>query len=212
MGEPGSFRPRLQRAVESCLTGRASHDVAAMCLRKPEGECIDALRAQLNAGGPHAGHLALREGSTPVARTDLVVHDLPSGMPLAVVEAKALFTADAVAPRYDGWSGPSVAADVAKLKRHTAGERFFLEWTVHWVWIARPELHAYPRLVRGLAATREGRDDDALADRMRRAADATSTLLGRHGLSPTSVHLAGAGEHPDLGAAVVTAHLAELTR
>lgn len=179
-----------------------------MCLRLPEAECNDALRRDINRDGVQRGHLARREASLGVARTDLTIQDMPSGHPLTSVEAKAITSADACAPGFQPWFTPRVAADVAKLRRQPVGERLFLVWKTHWFWMSRPELYAYPRLLRGIPTSKESRrSDDDIAAEVRLSHEAVQHVLAACGIEDVAAHIVAAGEHPDVGAVILTAHL-----
>lgn len=180
----------------------------AMCLRLPEAECNDALRQELNRDGVESGHLARREASLGVARTDLTIQDMPSGYPLASLEAKAITSVDACAPKFYPWFAPRVQTDVAKLRRQPVGDRFFLVWKTHWFWMSRPELYAYPRLLRGTPTSRESRrSDDDIADEVRRSHQALVPVLASCGVEDVSAQIVATGVHPDVGAVMLTAHL-----
>ncbi|AXG12157.1 hypothetical protein DN585_00740 [Intrasporangium calvum] len=73
---------------------------------------------------------------------------------MAAIEAKAVTSADALVPEFLRWFHPQVSGGVAKLRRTITGERFFIVWKTHWTWTARPEMYAYPRLLRGTPTTR----------------------------------------------------------
>lgn len=210
LSDPGTSQlyELLQTALAVSLSSRHGEDMVAMCLRKPEAEATDALRGALNRNGAAAGHLARREASLGVARTDLVLQDLPSGQLLAVVEAKAITAADALAPRFDDWFNPQVAGDASKLQRSPTGLRFFLVYKTHWRWMARPELYAYPRLLRGTPTGPEAQlSDDALARELTATHDAVLAATARHGIGHVRAHILSAGTHPDVGSVVLTGHL-----
>ena len=78
-----------------------------------------------------------------MARTELTIQDLPSGHPLASVEAKAMTAVDALSAGFESWFTPQVMPDVAKLRRASAGERFFMVWKWRWLWMGRREMYAY---------------------------------------------------------------------
>lgn len=207
----GSMRALLEVSLARCLAERAGDDLVAMCLRLPEGECNDALRRDVNRDGVQRGHLARREASLGVARTDLTIQDMPSGHPLASVEAKAITSADACASRFQPWFTPRVAADVAKLRRQPVGERLFLVWKTHWFWMSRPEMYAYPRLLRGIPTSKESRrSDDDIAEELRVSHEAVLQAMVTCGIEDVSAHIVAAGEHPDVGAVMLTAHLGEV--
>jgi hypothetical protein len=210
LSDPGTHHlyELVQAALATSLAQRPGEDLVAMCLRKPEAEATDALRGSLNRTGAAAGHLARREASLGVARTDLILQDLPSGQLLAAVEAKAVTAADALAPLFADWFDPQVAGDVSKLVRSPSGLRLFLVFKTHWRWMSRPEMYAYPRLLRNTPRTPDTQlSDDAIAQELIVTHAAVVDVLARHGVGHVRAHVLAAGAHPDVGSVVLTGHM-----
>lgn len=211
LADGGNTRLMIENALARCLAGRPGEDLVAMSLRLPENECNDALRAALNDDGVQRGHLARREAHIGVARTDITIQDMPSGMPLASIEAKAVTSQDAVAAGFQSWVAPKVAGDVAKLNKQNVGQRFFVVWKTHWFWMARPEMYAYPKLLRSTPTTKQGRlSSEAISAEVRQSHEAIKAAMESGGVRDVAAHIIASGEHSDLGAVLLTAHLGEV--
>ena len=130
---------------------------------------------------------------------------MPSGMPLASIESKAITSADALAGGFQTWVAPKIAGDVAKLQRQPVGDRFFIMWKSHWSWMARPEMFAYPTLLGSTPQSQTERlSDDQLADELGRSHVAVRLAMESAGLRNVGAQIVAAGQHPDLGSVILT--------
>ena len=128
-------------ALLTCTDHLDDLAVYEVCARGSEPELNDLLRRATNSLVRPNDWIVQREQSRKgvISRADLMMSDLPSGMVLAILEAKMVYSTDVIdAP--DLWT-PAFDRDVTKLA--ASGEtgshtpRFLLTWVPHFTTVRR---------------------------------------------------------------------------
>lgn len=141
----------LMQALRSCTDHLEDDEVYEVCARGGEQELNDLLRHAANRIVRPDGWIVQREQSrTGVRRADLLMSDLGSGAPFAVIEAKMRYVTDAVESQ--DYVAKGLRSDAAKLTNVRAlVPRFLLVWAPYFA-VVRRRL----RWMAGHDAAREG--------------------------------------------------------
>lgn len=127
-------------ALATCTNHLDDLEVFEVCTRGGEAELNDLLRHATNRVVRPA-QIVQREQTRDrlITRADLMLTDTGSGMVWAVIEAKMVFSSDAVDAQ--GMWQPRLAKDIAKLRRMPGPNpppAFLLTWMPHFATLHRP--------------------------------------------------------------------------